>query len=164
RLPEAHTARAVIAQTYDWDWPTAEKEYRRAIQLNPNYATGHHWYAECLALQGRFDEAFPQIESARQLDPLSLIIATDYGAILYFSRQYDRAIEQFRGVLEMEPNFPRAQMLIAAYVQKGMFAEALAEAEAWRRRDHLPWSWVMAAYVSGRSGDQAKAKLALEQL
>ena len=164
RLPEGHTARAVIAQTYDWDWPTAEKEYQRAIQLNPNYATGHHWYAECLALQGRFDEAFPQIESARQLDPLSLIIATDYGAILYFSRQYDRAIEQFRGVLEMEPNFPRAQMLIAAYVQKGMFAEALAEAEAWRRRDHLPWSWVMAAYVSGRSGNQTKAKLAVEQL
>jgi len=75
RLPEAHTALAVIAQNYDWDWATAEKEYRRAIQLNPNYATGHHWYAECLALQGRFNEAFPEIESARQLDPLSLIIA-----------------------------------------------------------------------------------------
>jgi tetratricopeptide (TPR) repeat protein len=164
RLPEAHTALAVIAQTYDWDWPTAEKEYKRAIQLNPNYATAHHWYAECLALQGRFDEAFPQIENARQLDPLSLIIATDYGAILYFSRQYDRAIEQFRGVLEMEPDFPRAHMLVWAYAQKGLFAEALEDAEAYRRRENAPWSLVMIAYVSGRSGDQTKGRLALKQL
>ena len=164
RLPEAHTALAVIAQTYDWDWPTAEKEYKRAIQLNPNYATAHHWYAECLALQGRFDEAFPQIENARQLDPLSLIIATDYGAILYFSRQYDRAIEQFRGVLEMEPDFPRAHMLVWAYAQKGLFAEALEDAEAYRRRENAPWSLVMIAYVSGRSGDQARGRLALKQL
>jgi TolB-like protein/DNA-binding winged helix-turn-helix (wHTH) protein/Tfp pilus assembly protein PilF len=165
RLPEVHTALALIAQNYDWDWPTAEKEYRRAIELNPNYATGHHWYAECLALQGRFGEAFPEIESARQLDPLSLIIATDYGAILYFSRQYDRAIEKFRGVLEMEPNFPRAHMLIWVYAQKGLFADALADAEAWRRNEDSPaWSWAMIAYVSARSGDQARAKLALEQL
>jgi TolB-like protein/DNA-binding winged helix-turn-helix (wHTH) protein/Tfp pilus assembly protein PilF len=164
RLPEAHTALAVIAQNYDWDWPTAEKEYRRAIALNPNYATGHHWYAECLALQGRFDEAFPEIEMARQLDPLSLIIATDYGAILYFSRQYDRAIEQFRAVLEMEPNFPRAHMLVWAYVQRGLFADALADVEAWRRHDNTPWNWSMTAYVFGRSGNQSKADLALDEL
>ena len=165
RLPEAHTALAVIAQNYDWDWATAEKEYRRAIQLNPNYATGHHWYAECLALQGRFGEAFPEIESARQLDPLSLIIAADYGAILYFSRQYDRAIEQFRGVLDMEPNFPRAHMLVWAYMQKGLFADALTDAEEWRvRDDSQPWNWAMIAYASGRSGDQGRAKLALERL
>jgi TolB-like protein/DNA-binding winged helix-turn-helix (wHTH) protein len=165
QLPEAHTALAIIAQNYDWDWPTAEKEYRRAIQLNPNYATGHHWYAECLALQGRFGEAFPEMESARQLDPLSLIIAADYGAILYFSRQYDRAFERFRGVLDMEPNFPRAHMLVWAYTQKGLFADALADAEALRQRDpSQPWYWAMIAYASGRSGDQARAKLALQQL
>jgi TolB-like protein/DNA-binding winged helix-turn-helix (wHTH) protein/Tfp pilus assembly protein PilF len=165
QLPEAHTALAVIAQNYDWDWATAEREYRRAIQLNPNYATGHHWYAECLALQGRFGEAFPEMESARQLDPLSLIISTDYGAILYFSRQYDRAIEQFRGVLDVEPNFPRARMLTWAYAQQGLFTDALAETEEWRRRDDSPpWSWAMIAYVSGRSGDQARTKLALQQL
>jgi TolB-like protein/DNA-binding winged helix-turn-helix (wHTH) protein/Flp pilus assembly protein TadD len=164
RLPEAHTALAVIAQNYDWDWATAEKEYRRAIQLNPNYATGHHWYAECLALQGRFDEAFPEIEIARQLDPLSLIIATDYGAILYFSRQHDRAIEQFRAVLDMEPNFPRAHMLVWALVQKGLFAEALTHVEAWRRIENMPWSWVMTAYIYGRSGNHEKANEALVHL
>jgi tetratricopeptide (TPR) repeat protein len=165
RLPEAHTALAVIAQNYDWDWATAEKEYRRAIQLNPNHATGHHWYAECLALQGRFSEAFPEIESARQLDPLSLIIAADYAAILYFSRQYDRAIEQFRSVMDMEPDFPRAHMLVWAYAQKGAFPEALADLEAWRQREpSQPWNWVMTAYVFARSGDQSHAKFAMEQL
>jgi TolB-like protein/DNA-binding winged helix-turn-helix (wHTH) protein/Tfp pilus assembly protein PilF len=165
QLPEAHTARAVIAQDYDWDWQTAEKEYRRAIQLDPNFATGHHWYAECLALQGRFDEAFSEIEIARKLDPLSLIIATDYGAILYFSRQYDRAIQQFHGVLEREPDFPRAHMLVWAYAQKGLFAEALADAETQGgRRDDNPWRWATIAYTSSRSGDQSKARVALEQL
>jgi TolB-like protein/DNA-binding winged helix-turn-helix (wHTH) protein/Tfp pilus assembly protein PilF len=163
-LPEAHTALALIAQNYDWDWRTAEKEYRRAIQLDPNYATGHHWYAECLALQGRFDEAFPEIEIARRLDPLSLIIATDLGAILYFSRQNDRAIEQFRAVLEMEPNFPRAHMLVWADVQGRLFADALADAKKWQRRDDGPWSWVMLAYIHGRVGDHVQAQHALEKL
>jgi len=164
QLPEAHTAMGFIAENYDWDWQKAEREYRRALQLDPNYATGHHWYAECLALQGRFEEAFPEIERARQLDPLSLIITADNGAFLYFSRQYDRAVEQFRAVLEMEPNFPRAQMLLYVYVQQGKLSEAVAAAEAWNRRDPSPWSWAMLAYVYGRSGNQAKAKLALQQL
>jgi TolB-like protein/Tfp pilus assembly protein PilF len=164
RLAEAHASLAVIAQNYDWDWQTVEKEYRRAIELDPNYPTAHHWYAESLALEGRFDEAFVEIERARQLDPLSLIIAADYGAILYFSRQYDRAIEQFRTVLDMEPNFPRAHMLELAYVQKGRYAQALADIEKWRRVEDNPWSWTMLAYVYGRSGQQVEARRALEKL
>jgi len=163
-LAEAHTSLALIAENYDWDWQTAEKEYRRAIQLDSNYATAHHWYAEYLAFQGRFDEAFAESERARQLDPLSLIIASDKGAILYFSRQYDRAIEQFRAVLDMEPNFPRAHMVLFAYVQKGQTADALAEIERWRRDDDTPWTWAMAAYVYGRSGQQDQARRALEKL
>jgi TolB-like protein/DNA-binding winged helix-turn-helix (wHTH) protein/Tfp pilus assembly protein PilF len=163
-LPEAHTALALIVQNYDWDWPTAEKEYRRAIELNPNYATAHHWYAEHLALTGRFDEALRESERARQLDPLSLIIAADNGAILYFFRQYDRAIEQFRAVLEMEPNFPRAHLLIFAYVQKGQFADALADIEKMRRIEDTPWNWQVLAYVYGRSGQQPQAQHALEML
>ena len=126
-LAEAHASLAVIAQNYDWDWQTAEKEYRRAIQLDPDYATAHQWYAECLGFQGRFDEAFAESERARKLDPLSLIIAADYAALLYFSRQYDRSIEEFRRVLEMEPNFPRAYVVIFPLVEKGLFAEALAD-------------------------------------
>src|SRR5262249_38186869 len=87
-LPEAHTALALIVQNHDWDWQTSEKEYRRAIELNANYATAHHWYAEHLMWRGRFDEALQESERARQLDPLSVIIAADNGVILYCARQY----------------------------------------------------------------------------
>ncbi len=110
RLPEAHVARALILANYDWDWTASEKEYRRGIQLNPNYATAHHWFAELLGWLGRFDEAQRESELARQLDPLSLAIATDRGAIFYYARQYDRAIEQFRAVEEMDPKFARAHI------------------------------------------------------
>jgi len=164
RLAEAHTSLAVIAQNYDWDWQTAEKEYRRAVELSPNYATAHHWYAECLAFQGRFDEAFAEIQRARQLDPLSLIMAADNGAILYFSRQYDRAIEQLRAVLAMEPNFPRAHIVVFAYVEKGRFADALTGIENWRRTDDDPWFWALEAYVYGRAGQPARARQALVKL
>src|ERR1700735_4691430 len=162
-LAEAHVSLAVIAQDYDWDWPTVEKEYRRAIELNPNYPTAHQWYAESLALQGRFDEAFVEIERARQLDPLSLIIGSDYAVILYFSRQYDRAIEQFRSVMDREPRFPRAHMVVYAYVEKGMYAEALADIQNWRRLGDGSQSMLL-AYVWGRAGQQVEARRALRDL
>jgi TolB-like protein/DNA-binding winged helix-turn-helix (wHTH) protein/Tfp pilus assembly protein PilF len=164
-LPEAHTALALIVQNYDWDWQTAEKEYRRAIELNPNYATAHHWYAEHLGWRGRFDEAFRESERARQLDPLSLIIATDNGAILYFSRQYDRAIEQFRAVQELDPDFPRARIVIYAYVEKGRFQDALADIAKVRQvAGYETWTWSMLAYVYGRSGQQEQARRALKRV
>jgi tetratricopeptide (TPR) repeat protein len=161
-LAEAHTSLALIAENYDYDWQTAEKEYRRAIQLDPQYATAHQWYAECLSFQGRFPEALEESERARQLDPLSLIIATDHAVILYFAREYDRAIEQFRAVLAMEPNFGRAHMVVYAYVEKGMFPEALAETAPWRNADGSP-VWEMKAYVYGRCGKQEQAERALAQ-
>jgi TolB-like protein/DNA-binding winged helix-turn-helix (wHTH) protein/Flp pilus assembly protein TadD len=159
-LAEAHTSLALITENYDWDWQTAEKEYRRALQLDPNYATAHQWYAEYLSFQGRFDEALRESERARQLDPLSLIIATDNGAILYYSRQYERALEQFRAVLAMEPSFPRAHMVILPYVEKGMFAEALADTAEWHYSDDSP-VWEAQAYVYGRSGQQLQARRAM---
>ena len=158
RLAEAHTSLALISLNYDWDWGTAEKEYRRAIQLDPNYATAHHWYAELLSLQGRFEEAFVEGGRARQLDPLSFIIATDYAAMLYFARQYDRAIAQFRVVLAAEPNFGRAHMIEFAYVEKGMFREALADIRDWRALGKNPWSWGQEAYIQGRLGRRAEAQ------
>jgi TolB-like protein/Tfp pilus assembly protein PilF len=165
KLAEAHVSLAVIAQNYDWDWQTADKEFRRAIVLDPNYATGHHWYAEHLAFLGRFDEAFPEIQRARQLDPLSLIIQTDNAVFLYYSRQYDPAIAQFRAILEMEPNFPRVHILESAYVQKGQFAEALADVENWRRYDpDTFWGRTMEAYINARAGRPAQARLILDKL
>ncbi|HYL10677.1 MAG TPA: winged helix-turn-helix domain-containing protein [Candidatus Acidoferrales bacterium] len=164
-LPEAHTALALIVQNYDWDWQTSEKEFRRAIELDPNYATAHHWYAEHLAWRGRFDEAFRESERARQLDPLSLIIATDNGAILYYSRQYDRAIGKFSTVLDMDPNFPRAGLILEAYIQKGMFVEAGTFYEKHKPSDvDAPWYWSSLAYLNGRSGRSAQARRALETL
>ena len=164
-LPEAHVALALILENYDWDWNSAEKEYRRAIELNPNYATAHHWYAEFLTWQGRFDEALRESESARRLDPLSLIIAADRGAILYFARQYDRSIEQFQNVLEMDPSFGRAHLGIDAYMQLGRFDEALAKVKEWRRlsgdgtniRSRL-------VYIYGRTGQKDKARAELRKL
>ena len=167
RLPEAHTALALIVQNYEWDWQTAEKEYRRAIELNPNYATAHQWYAEHLMWRGRFDEAFEESERARQLDPLSLIISADKGAIYFFSRQYDRAIEQWRSVLDMDPHFPRAGLIITAYVEKGMFPEALAFVEKQHPLNPAQnqwWYWSKLAYIYGRSGQTAKARDALNEL
>jgi tetratricopeptide (TPR) repeat protein len=165
-LPEAHTALALIVQNYDYNWQTAEKEFRRAIELDPNYAMAHQWYAEHLMWQGRFDEALRESERARQLDPLSLIIATDNGAILYFSRQYDRAIEKLRAVRELDPSFPRAVgLIVCAYEQNGMFSDALADVEKLRHRyPNSPWILSELAYIYGRTGQQAQAHLALAKL
>jgi TolB-like protein/DNA-binding winged helix-turn-helix (wHTH) protein/Tfp pilus assembly protein PilF len=161
---EAHTALALVVQNYDWDWQTAEKEFRRAIELNPNDATAHHWYAEHLMWRGRFDEALEQSERASQLDPLSLIIAADNGAILYFSRRYDAAIEKWRSVEDMDPDFLRAHLIQGAYVEKGMFAAALADNDKLRPTisDAAYWSWQ--AYILGRAGQMTEARQAIHKL
>ena len=163
-LPEAHTALALIVQNYDWDWQTAEKEYRRALELNPNYATAHQWYAEHLMWRGQFDDALRESERARRLDPLSLIIAADNGAILYNSRQYDRAIEKWRAVLEMDPDFSRAQLITAAYVEKGMFAEALADIERKGRPVGPLFYWALRAYLYSRWQREPQSQQALREL
>jgi tetratricopeptide (TPR) repeat protein len=163
-LPEAHTAYALIVQNHDWDWATADREFRRAIALNPNYATAHHWYAEHLMWLGRFDEALRESERARRLDPLSLIIAADNGAILYFARQYDRAIEKWRSVLQIDPDFPRAHVVVMAYVEKGMFPEAFADLEAQRHLLEAPVYWSTAAFIYGRAGRTPEARVAMDSL
>ncbi|MGH9498105.1 MAG: TPR end-of-group domain-containing protein [Terriglobales bacterium] len=162
-LPEAHTALALVVQNYDFDWQTAEKEFKRAIDINANYSTAHQWYAEHLMWQGRFEEALRESEHARQLDPLSLIIASDNAVILLYARQYDRAIVQFRAVLDMDPNFSRAQMIRQAYVEKGMAAEVAAALEA-VPPTNSPWYWTELATVYGRVGRNQEALRALGKL
>ena len=163
-LAEAHTALALVVQNYDWDWQTADKEFRRAIELNPNYATAHHWYAEHLTWLGRFEEALRESERARQLDPLSLIIASDNAAILYYSRQYDRAIAQFLAVREMDSNFPRSYMINAAYEQKGECEPARTNVEKLRTFGETPWVLAEMVSVYACSGQQSEAKQALNKL
>jgi TolB-like protein/DNA-binding winged helix-turn-helix (wHTH) protein/lipoprotein NlpI len=161
-LAEAHASLALVAENYDYDWQTAEKEFRRAIRLNPDYATAHQWYAEYLAWQGRFDEALVESERARQLDPMSLIIATDRGTILYYARKYDRAIDQFRAVLDMDPGFYTARsFIVTMYVQQGKFAEALKESDLMGNAEDSPWYWAFKAYIYNHSGSGSQARHAL---
>ncbi|HUH63078.1 MAG TPA: tetratricopeptide repeat protein [Terracidiphilus sp.] len=163
-LAEAHTSFALIAENYEWDWKTAEREFRRAIQLNANYATAHQWFAECLAFEGRFDEAILESERARQLDPLSTIILADNGAIYLFARQYDRAIARLKGVLDVDPENGRAHLIIEAYVQEGRYKDALDVLEQWRSSGDGPWISAFAAYIYGRSGETAKARQAMQRV
>lgn len=164
-LAEAHVSLAVVAQDFDWDWKKAESEYRRAIALNPNYATAHHWYAEYLTLMGRFEESRVEMQRARLLDPLSLIIASDDAVFLYYARQYDASIRQFREVIDMEPNYPRAAPLSFAYLEKGMDAEADALVIQGKKiGDNSPWAWANGAYVNGRLGKMEDARSELNTL
>jgi TolB-like protein/DNA-binding winged helix-turn-helix (wHTH) protein/Tfp pilus assembly protein PilF len=164
-LPEAHVALAIIVENYDYDWDTAEKEYRRAIALNPNYATARQWYAEMLTWQGRFEEALKESEEARRLDPLSLIIATDQASLFYYSGQYDQAIEKYREVLELDPEFLRAHQIIDAYIEKGKYAEALADSEnASKGLADSPGRLSKRSYTYCRAGQMERAKEDLAKL
>lgn len=129
QLAEAHTSLAFTKRYYDWAWSDAEREYQLAIQLNPGYATAHHWYALYLvAATGRFEEAIAEIERAQQLDPLSLIINTNLAWINYFARRYPEAIDQFQKTLDMDRSFGLAHLRLGlAYEQEKMFEEAIKE-------------------------------------
>ena len=125
QLAEAHASLAAVSET-TWDWEGAGIEYGRALELNPNYATAHQWYAEYLAHTGRFDEALREMKKARELDPLSSIINTELGWIDYAAREYDRAIEQYKSVIDLDPDFALAHWRLGeAYKQKGMYDEAI---------------------------------------
>jgi TolB-like protein/Flp pilus assembly protein TadD len=127
KLAEAHTSLAAVLTDYDWDWQGAEREYCRAIELNPNYATAHSWYAEQLSRMGRHDEAIAEARQAHELDPLSLVAHMIVAWILYFARRYDEAIEEARGTLERDPDYATAHRILGwAYEEIGLFDEAIA--------------------------------------
>ena len=127
-LAEPHASLAYARLYYDWDWAEAEREFQRALALNPNYATGHHWYSVYLTATGRPQEALVQIKRAQELDPLSLVINTDIGFEAYYSRRYDEAIQQLRTVIAANPNFPLAHLWLGrTYQQKQMYEEAVTE-------------------------------------
>jgi TolB-like protein/Flp pilus assembly protein TadD len=129
-LAEAHTSLAAVMTDYDWDWEGADREYRRAIELNPNYVTAHSWYAEQLSRMGRHAEAVAEAERARTLDPLSLASSMIVAWILYFARRYDEAIEQARRTLELDPGFATAHRILGwAYEETGRHEEAIAAHE-----------------------------------
>ena len=166
-LPEAHTSLGYLKLSYDWDFAAAEKEFQRAIDLNPGYPTAHHWYAHYLLAKGQIDQALAEMKRAQELEPLSLILNTGVGWCLYYARRYDEAIQQFQYVFQMEPNFIPAQFALAmTYMQKGSTREAIAEWQklntAFAGRVPLPLAGLGVAEAT--AGNRREAQNALNQL
>ena len=132
RLAEVHTSLASLLMLSKWDWANSEKEFKLALELNPNYATAHHWYSQWFLNMGRLEESLRMISRAAELDPVSQAILKDKGLALYYNRQYDETIEMARRTLELDPNYAAAHRLLSlAYQGKGVFDEAIVENEKW---------------------------------
>ena len=163
-LAEAHTSLGRVLQVYDWNWAGAEKEFKRALELNPRYAVAHQWYGGYLERTGRLNEAISERKLALELDPLSTIAIFELGQNFLFARDYDQAIAQFQRSLELDPNFPAShQYLPIAYVQKGMYEEALAKIREAPEGVALNITGVP-GYVYAVSGHISEAKKELEDL
>jgi tetratricopeptide (TPR) repeat protein len=166
RLAEAHTSLGVVRFQYDWDWEGAEKEFKRAMELNLSYASAHQSYADFLKSQGRFDEALSEMSYAGALDPLSLSINTGIGHVLYLSRQYDRAIEQYRNTIKLDPNFVQAHLWFGRpYLQKRMYNEAVVELDqAVKLSGGSIISLAMLGHAKGIAGSKDEAERILQKL
>jgi len=164
-LAEAHTSRACVAAVYDWDWPAAEESFQRAIRLAPGYATARQWYAiNTLTPLMRFEEAAAELETALQLDPLSLPVSSSLAIQRFYARQYPAAIEQCRRVLEIDPDFALARFFLGlSYAEEGRPQEAVHELRA---AAHEGSAEMMAglAYTYGRYGAKQEARSILEEL
>jgi TolB-like protein/Tfp pilus assembly protein PilF len=158
-LAEAHASLAYIKEAYDWDWEGAERDYRRAIQLNPSSPGVRHGYAIYLTIPRRFDEAFSHMKRAEELDPLSRAIRRGKGWLYLWSRQYDRAIEQWRMTLELDPDFPQAHYALAiAYAQKGLYEDAIGwHGKAISLAGDTPRALAILAHAYGKAGQKKEA-------
>ncbi|HYW74371.1 MAG TPA: tetratricopeptide repeat protein [Pyrinomonadaceae bacterium] len=162
-LAQPHAALAYYLSAVAWNWAEADREFRRGIELDPKYATAHHWYAYHLTSMGRLHEAMAELLRAQELEPDSLIIATDVGQILFMDQQYAGAVVNYRKVLEREPNFAMAHLRLAeAYVQTDQFTAALDELDKAKTlgvgiEGHL-------AYLNARSGHRESAEKAIHDL
>jgi tetratricopeptide (TPR) repeat protein len=165
-LAEAHTSLAYVRFSDDWDWAGAEVEFKRAIGLNPNYATARQWYGEFLGDLGRNEESLAERKMALTLDPLSPVIRSELGLAYLEARQYDRAVDEFRKAAELYPDFPLVHnFLSAAYEYSGRYDEAMAECR--RAMDltgsaDVPQSGLASIYA--RSGRRAEARQLLAQM
>jgi serine/threonine protein kinase/Tfp pilus assembly protein PilF len=166
-LSEAYASLAWVEYSYDWDWKGAEENFKRAIELNPAYATAHHWYAYYLATMGRFDEAIKEIERAHDLDPLSLVINRDVGTIYFFARQYDKAEKAAKKTIEMDPNFVGAHSGLGdVYWQMSMYEEALEEyhKEEALLKEPISITEIIKAAIYARTGKKDEARQILQKL
>ncbi len=158
-LAEAHTSLASVLMLNEWNWDGAEKEYKLAIQLNPNYATAHHWLAELYSLKGMHEDSIREIIRAIELDPVSVAMVKDKGLILYYARRYQEAIDEGKKALELDATFFSAHRLLSlAYAAVGRYDEAIEENRLWGEapgyKDHAAASL---AYILALSGKKAEA-------
>lgn len=166
-LAEAHASLALVRAYHDRDPSSAEREFQRAIELDPSYATAHHWYSDFLAMLGRGEEALAEAARAAELDPLSPIISTTVGERLFFARDYERAAERLRRTLELDPDFIQARFILGlVYVHQGRRAAAVAELRHARRLAGGGDARVAAALVQAYAltGRKAEARRLLEEL
>lgn len=165
-LADAHAAIANIMFWYDWNWESAEREYRHAIQLNPGCVPAHHWLSLLLIVTGREQEAFAAIMRAQELNPPSLVMTSALGRHFYFTRAYDRAIQEYRRALERDSTFVTArQGLGLALLEMGKPEEAIAEYEtALALGAPQPLTWALLGNAYGRSGNEAEATTILQRL
>ena len=164
-LAQPHAILALIAQNHDWNWDQAEHEYRLAIASDPNYATAHHWYGLGLAVRGKFEDSFREIEIAQHLDPFSVAIRSQLGENLYFARRYDEALNKLSEALEMEPNFAPARAVRGlVYEQKGMWKEALSDLETARQLDNSPRTVSFLAEAYALAGNKERGRELLGEL
>lgn len=165
-LAEAHATLADVKLHYDYDWKGAGEEFRRAIELNPSYATAHQWYSVYLALAGREEEGLAEIRRAREMDPLSLPINADLALNFFYARRYDRVVEQCKKTLELDPNFGLGHFHLArAYLEKKMYPEAVAEfRRAIEIQPENPLPLALLGHAYGVSGQPAKAQAIIDQL
>ena len=165
-LGEAHTSLAFALDLYAWDWATAEKEYKRAIELNPGYATAHHWYGWHLLVMGRTSEGIFEMRRAESLDPLSLIISADLAEALCTAHLYDESVQQIKRTLDMDPNFAVAHYQLGQVLaQKHLHNEAITEFQrAIELSGHSGAFDSNLAYVYAVSGQKVKAENIIKDL
>jgi tetratricopeptide (TPR) repeat protein len=166
RLAEAHASLGVIRYEYNWDWPGADKEFKRALELSPNYATAHQWYGGYLVSVARFDEGINEIKRAQELDPLSPIINASVGWFLYYARRYDQAIDEGRKAVALDGNSIMAHFFLGqTYLQKGMHAEAIAELQkAVSLSPEEPQTLAVLAQAYSRAGKKGEGEKILKQI
>jgi tetratricopeptide (TPR) repeat protein len=163
-LPEAHTSMGVIRMQFDWDWAEAEREFKRASELDPEYAPAHFWYTVLLAARGRFDEAVRESEVARSLDPYSALADQNYARALYYARRFDEAEAYLRKKIEEKPEAPQLKHIMGyVLLQQGRVDEAIATFKELIPARRL-YSTAALGYAYGRAGRDEDALRMLDDL
>src|ERR1051325_6305133 len=164
-LAEAHASLGMIKMRYDWDWPGAEREFKRATELNPGCASAHQWYGQYLAMIERFDESIAEKQRAQELDPLSLQIKVSLGTTFWFMRLYHKALEKVRECLELDPNFYPAHFLLGViYEQQGKLSEAIAELQKAYLFNPTPTLLGFIGHAYAKAGREGDARLIIDEL